>query len=220
MISRHPEPELLVEYSAGGLSTAPAISITTHLLFCEECRQLAESLEELGGELLSEADAIPVSEGLLDEVLACIDEATDEQVVTRLTKPLNAASIDGLPDYVQSLLPDDKLKWRFLSPSLRAAPISVGEDIHELALHRIKAGGKAPEHTHRGNEITVVLKGSFSDEDGVYHPGDFILREAGEVHRPCAARNDECICLSVLEAPIELTGIKRIFNPFLSFSPC
>jgi putative transcriptional regulator len=100
MISRHPEPELLVEYSAGGLSTAPAISITTHLLFCEECRQLAESLEELGGELLSEADAIPVSEGLLDEVLACIDEATDEQVVTRLTKPLNAASIDGLPEYV------------------------------------------------------------------------------------------------------------------------
>jgi putative transcriptional regulator len=65
----------------------------------------------------------------------------------------------------------------------------------------------------------VVLKVSFSDEDGVYHPGDFIVREAGEIHRPCATLNDDCICLSVLEAPIKLTGIKRIFNPFLRFSP-
>jgi len=220
MISRHPDPELLVEYTAGGLTTAPAISVTTHLQFCNECRQLAESLEEIGGELMNESEAIPVSENLLDEVLACIDEAAGKQFATLLAKPQDTEAITGIPKYIQALLPADSLKWRFLSPSLRAAAISVGEEVHELALHRIKAGGKAPEHTHRGIEITVVLKGSFSDKDGIYHPGDFILREAGEIHRPCAARNDECICLSVLEAPISLTGVKRIFNPFLSFSPC
>ena len=83
----------------------------------------------------------------------------------------------------------------------------------------IKGGGRAPEHNHRGDEITLALTGSFSDEDGIYHPGDFIVRKAGEIHRPFAAQHRECICLSVLEAPIQLTGVKRIFSPFLSFSP-
>jgi putative transcriptional regulator len=120
---------------------------------------------------------------------------------------------------VQRLLPSGKLDWRRLSPSLKVAPISVGEEQYELALHRIDAGGKAPAHDHLGKEITVVLTGSFSDEDGVYQPGDFLVREQGDTHRPFAARNQECICLSVLEAPINLTGIKRVLNPFLSFTP-
>jgi len=63
------------------------------------------------------------------------------------------------------------------------------------------------------------LTGSFSDEEGVYHPGDFLVKEPGNIHRPFAARNQECICLSVLEAPIRLTGMKRVLNPFLSFTP-
>ena len=95
----------------------------------------------------------------------------------------------------------------------------MGERRYELALHKIDAGGKVPDHDHRGQEITVVLKGSFSDEDGVYQPGDFLVREPGESHRPMAAQNDDCICLSVLEAPIKLKGLKSLLNPFLSFSP-
>ena len=219
MISKHPHPEMLVEYTSGGLSVAPAISITTHLQFCDQCQQLAASLEEIGGELLNESEGIPVSDSLLDDVLACIDNPAEEKQTSDRPMPQQVESIPGLPQYVNQLLSPGGLRWRFLSPSLKAAAISVGEEVHELALHRIKAGGKAPEHTHRGSEITVVLKGSFSDEDGVYHPGDFIVREAGEIHRPCATLNDDCICLSVLEAPIKLTGIKRIFNPFLRFSP-
>ena len=116
-------------------------------------------------------------------------------------------------------MPVGNLAWRSLSPSLKVAPIGIGEKVHELALHRIKVGGKVPEHNHKGSEITVVLKGSFSDEDGVYQEGDFIVREAGDVHQPIAAKNEECICLSVLAAPIKLTGIKRLLNPLLTFSP-
>ena len=51
------------------------------------------------------------------------------------------------------------------------------------------------------------------------NPGDFIVREPGDVHRPRATQQAECICLSVLEAPIQLTGIKKVLNPFLRFSP-
>jgi len=220
MISRHPDPELLVEYVSGGLSIAPTISITAHLQFCNECHLLSTSLGEIGGQMLEITEPTPVSEVLLENVLSRLDTMTveDDAVPARQTTHLDEVT-SSLPVFVRQFLPANGLRWRFLSPSLKTAPISVGEDVHELTLHRIKARGKAPEHNHRGQEITLVLKGSFSDEDGVYHPGDFMVREAGEIHRPFATRDGECTCLSVLEAPIELTGIKRVLSPFLSFNP-
>jgi putative transcriptional regulator len=219
MINKHPNPELLVEYTSGALSIAPAISVTTHLQFCDKCRDLTRSLTEIGGELLEDSGATPVSEDLLEKVLSCLEDPINSVKPTsgEATQEVDDV-VSFLPKFVQQFLPEGGLTWKFLSPSLKTAAISVGEEVHELALHKIKPGGKAPEHDHSGTEITVVLKGSFSDEDGVYHPGDFIVREAGEVHRPFATRNEECICLSVLAAPIKLTGVKRVLNPFLSFS--
>lgn len=233
MIRMHPSPDLLVEYASGSLSRAPCISVTTHLQYCATCCHSVESLKEIGGDMLDAGESVPVSDDLLGKILNCIESIADEDLLAEgshkdllaegsSTVPKQKVG-DGiaadLPDYVRDLLPMRELNWRKLSSSLRVAPISVGEDKYELALHRINAGGKAPSHDHNGQEITVVLKGSFSDEDGVYQPGDFIVRHPGDEHRPFAARNEECICLSVLEAPIRLTGIKRVFNPFLSFSP-
>jgi putative transcriptional regulator len=219
MINRHPESDLLVEYASGSLSVAPCISVTTHLQYCKQCSDSVESLGEIGGELLTTAEAVPVSDELFDRVIASLDSLVEEEPSDEPHRQCSDTISDELPEFVQRLLPDGDLDWRRLSPSLKVAPISVGEEEYELALHRIDAGGKAPEHDHLGKEITVVLTGSFSDEDGVYQPGDFLVREAGDTHRPFAARNQECICLSVLEAPIRLTGIKRVLNPFLSFTP-
>ncbi len=220
MVTRHPDTDLLVEYTSGSLSLAPSISVTTHLQFCENCSNAVDSLNQLGGDILEAAEAVPVCEDLFEKILLGIDEGSPESASPHGAKITAVDAIsDSLPRYVQQFLPKGKLRWRFLSPSLRLATISVGEDRHELALHRIQAGGKAPEHDHNGEEITVVLTGCFSDEDGVYQPGDFIVREPGDVHRPFAAQNKECICLSVLSAPIKLTGLKRVFNPFMGFSP-
>lgn len=217
MVKRHPEPDLLIEYAAGSLSFAPCISVTAHLQFCDSCRDAVESLQEVGGDLMASGEAMPVSDELLDRVLNCIEEDAAPETTRQRVSTDEVA--DDLPEYIQGILPAGSLQWRKLTSSLRVAPISVGEDKFELALHRIAAGGKTPQHDHKGREITVVLKGSFSDEDGIYQPGDFIVREPGDTHRPFAARNEECICLSVLEAPIKLTGIKSVLNPFLSFSP-
>lgn len=219
MINRHPESDLLVEYAAGNLPIAPCISVTTHLQYCKQCSDSVESLGEIGGELLMSAEAVPVSEDLLDKIMEDLGSLGEEKSPSSVLGHCSDAVTGELPEFVQRLLPSGKLSWRRLSPSLKAAPVSVGEEQYEVALHRIEAGGKAPEHDHLGKEITVVLTGSFSDERGVYQPGDFIVREQGDTHRPFAARNQECICLSVLEAPIKLTGIKRVLNPFLSFTP-
>lgn len=220
MLSRHPNPEILVEYTSGILSTAPSIAVTTHLQFCPSCRSAVDSLNQVAGDLLTQADATPVSDDLLQKVLEGINNISHQSKPksSSVTKRIDNVG-EALPQFVQRLLPEGDLRWNYLSPSLRVANISVGEDKYELALHRISAGGKAPKHGHKGQEITVVLTGTFSDEEGIYQPGDFVVREPGDIHRPIAAQNQECICLSVLAAPIQLTGIYQLANPFLSFTP-
>jgi putative transcriptional regulator len=100
------------------------------------------------------------------------------------------------------------------------ARLQTGQKEFEVALHRIKAGGSVAKHDHGGTEITLVLDGSFSDENGIYHEGDFLVREAGETHRPLASRDAPCICLSVVAAPVRMTGtFTRLLNPFLAFKP-
>ena len=229
MIGRHPDSALLVEYASGSLELAPSIAITTHIQFCDQCRRTVESLQAVGGEMLEEAASVPVSDNLLDNVFAHIDsDSSQEQSLSNVQHEARQVDSENevlgelastVPAYIRKFLPAEPLKWRFLSPSLKTATISVGEDVNELSFLKIKAGGKAPVHTHTGTEITVVLKGCFSDEEDLYQPGDFIVRHAGETHQPIAAQNEECICLSVLSAPIQLTGIKSMLNPFLSFAP-
>lgn len=219
MISRHPEAQVLVEYTSGTLALAPSIAVTTHLQLCGTCSGTTDVLNQLGGEILDQVEATPVSKKLLEKVLASINEEPNIDPTRKSPTGYVDNVAHALPNYVRQLLPQGNLHWQFLSPSLRVATLSVGEEENELALHRIKAGGKAPEHNHAGQEITVVLTGTFSDEDGIYQPGDFIVRQPGDVHRPMAAQNEECICLSVLAAPIKLTGINRLMNPFLRFSP-
>jgi len=68
--------------------------------------------------------------------------------------------------------------------------------------------------------VILVLHGRFSDADGVYVPGDFLVRRPGEIHRPIATEDQECLCFSVVEAPVAVTGVLGwLVNPFLSFRP-
>ncbi len=110
----------------------------------------------------------------------------------------------------------DDLKWVSLSPSIKLAVLCRDKDGSQVTLTRVKAGGKMPHHAHTGEEITVVLEGAFSDESGLYKKGDMISRNAADKHRPVVTKHAECICLSVLDSPIQFTGFfTRWLNPFV-----
>ena len=75
-----------------------------------------------------------------------------------------------------------------------------------------------PEHEHRGEEITVLLKGSFSDAEGKYVKGDFVVRHAGERHQPTATLDTDCICLVSLEQPVKPSSFwYRLLEPFVNY---
>jgi putative transcriptional regulator len=223
MIKHHPSTALLTDYTVGSLSVAPAVSVTTHLKYCQQCRDSVGSLKQLGGALLCEAEPAQISNDLLSQTLDRLDADESEMALAEGASEVHefelSDELKGIPEYLNQFLPRNGLNWRKLSSSVTVAPISVGETRYELALHKICAGGQTPVHDHNGVEYTVVLKGSFSDEDGMYNEGDFLTREPGDIHRPFATQHEDCICLSVLEAPIRLKGLGRVLNPFMRFQP-
>lgn len=228
MIKHHPDDNLLTEYASGGIATAVGMIICAHLQACPHCRQRVEQLNKLGAAILKQSVAEPVHAQSFEQLMARIRNQASPVDVNQAPKTSDTPSsylhdpmMTRLPKVVAKLLPrDGKLKWQRASGSLKTARLKTGQQDYEVSFQKISSGGKVVEHDHRGLEVTLVLHGSFSDEDGIYNEGDFLVRTPGEVHRPTATLNQDCLCISVVEAPVKITGfVGKLINPFLSFKP-
>jgi len=212
MARLHPELDLITEYVAGTLPLAQTACVFAHLEYCDRCRRLAAELNGVGAALFETLDPVPVGDAQLNAVLARLDEEPPLRYASPARNP------DSFPAVLERLMRGDfsDLTWNAIGKSLRISYLKTGDPNHELALYHIKAGGRVPEHGHRGNEMTLILEGGYSDADGSYHQGDFIFRKPGDVHAPTALQSEDCICVAVLDAPLKFTGWKfRWMNPFL-----
>ena len=215
-LKHHPDTATLVEFSAGTLEPALAMCVSAHLHFCDRCKNELMRLDQVGSQIMGEADPAEVDEQLFDKVMAKIDDLPEQE---KISLP---ASENNYPPLVEKLVENtgEDLIWRKMSASVDIARLKTGQNDYEVALHKICAGGKTPKHGHSGREFTVVLKGSFSDENSVYTEGDFIMKAAGDEHQPMGAQNGECICLSALEAPIKLSSkFGFLMKPWLRINP-
>lgn len=241
MLNKHPTPEMLADYVAGSLRLSHALCVATHLELCESCRQNVERLESLGGHLLeqpaepkSDQDLAIHNEALgsmkdsIMSILGCEDDVSTESGVKQpVSASQGAAQVStsvspykvpkSLGQFIQESY--EQLQWSAISPSIKIAVLCKDKDGSQVALTRVKPGGKMPHHAHTGDEVTVVLEGSFSDEDGLYKKGDIICRDAKDKHTPIVTKDGECICLAVLDGPIQFTGFfARLLNPFVRWS--
>jgi len=222
MINYHPSIEILTDYAAGSLPLVHSLCVSTHLEHCQECQQQIRKLEMLGSHLFDQAktESRQLS-NLKDSFFKNLGEQPVEKSVD--DQPAQETSRSQWDDYnIPSSLRQfitksyDDLTWLRLSPSFKIATLYNEEGGAQIALTRVKAGAHMPTHTHTGDEITLVLEGAFSDESGVYRQGDFIHRDASHKHKPIVTKDAECICLTVLDAPIEFTGwFTRFLNPII-----
>ena len=85
-----------------------------------------------------------------------------------------------------------------------------------VRLLSIPAGAAMPDHGHRGTELTLVLKGAFTDEDGRFGRGDIEIANEDLHHTPIADDGADCICLAATDAPLRCRKlIPRIAQPFI-----
>lgn len=211
MTRHHPDSLSLMEYSAGNLTEPHALCIRLHLEQCPHCRSRVDTLNSLGAVMMEQQPKVTVSDSSFEQLMARIDSAPQD------TSPVvQAPQLSPL----QKLLGQDinELPWKRQLGDVSVLDISEkfpgqGE---RVVLQKLVAGGKAPAHTHRGDETTIVLQGAFADQKGVFNQWDFVVLNEQDEHRPVAVGCEDCITLSVLSAPVKLTGtFTRMLNPFI-----
>lgn len=223
MSAWHPDDMTLMNYAAGSVSIPEALAVAMHLCFCHECRTHVKNLNHLGGALLENIKPASTDDGAFDALMATLPPH-DHTGVRTDKLPVNAQEkiIQQFDNPLQRYLPAaiENLPWRRQTGEVSKFDLThlVGVKGFQVALQKIKAGARIPNHTHRGSEFTVILSGGFSDELGVYHAGDFVARDASHHHSPTALQNEDCICLTVLNAPLKFTGWYRVLNPFMRWS--
>jgi putative transcriptional regulator len=242
MILYHPDSRFLTDFASANLPLSEAVCVSAHLEFCGKCRSHVQQLSEIGGHLLAQLQAVELEPDSFERLMARMaDEAlqlkpaaftgatalpqpvlqksdeTESVSRPRTTRPISSIF---LPRALRRLACGglQNLSWVQLGKALRVAPLHIDGDKRETAIYDIKAGGRMPEHEHRGEEITVLLKGSFSDADGSYSQGDFVVRNAGEPHQPTATQDMDCICLVSLERPVKPRAfLYRLFEPLVQY---
>lgn len=217
-VHHHPSDELLLDYASGALGEAWSLAVATHLALCPDCRRTVEKLEAVGGEILDEVAPEPVAENSFEAVMARLQD-----IPTAAAEGASPArGQDGpfvlpqpLRDYVGGDV--DDLHWQRLGLGAYQRLIATGGNGATARLLRIPAGKPVPTHGHRGMELTLVLRGAFTDTTGTYGPGDLQEADSELEHQPFAAPEEDCICLAVTDAPLRFRSLAaRLVQPLLN----
>lgn len=207
-IHHHPNDATLMAYVAGSLPENQNFVVATHLSLCARCREQVREMEQIGAQ---ELDSLPGCE-MADDAFAQVMAQLDGAVMDDKPAPANdfnaAKSVLPAPlrDYLPSNLED--LNWKSMAPGIKSftlAQINAGNG--SLRLLKIAPGITIPEHTHTGNELTLVLKGSFSDEIGRFKAGDMADLDEDNQHQPIADTDEPCICLIATEGPLRFKSV-------------
>ena len=77
----------------------------------------------------------------------------------------------------------DELDWEPMCDGIDMKVLVRDEETGLFTgLFRIAPGAVVPDHVHNELEQTWVVEGTFSDQDGDAHAGEFIWRPAGNRH--------------------------------------
>ena len=208
----HPSPELLIRYAAGSLTPAMSFVIATHIKHCDTCQAQQNSLEAFGGVSIESCPDSEMTDRAFEALMGIID---DDDVIPAPSVEEYALASDYQPLLERLVNKDyDNVEWQHVAKKISHAELEIDDNNNKIELLKFGAGAKIPSHTHKGNEFTVILEGSYTYEIGEFVAGDFIHLSDNHHHRPVAGK-EGCVCIAVTDAPMHFTGpIGPILNYF------
>ncbi len=188
---------LVMDAAAGAASSGERLLLEARLAMRPQERLLADLADDLGAALL--------------------ERMTPESAPPELAPPRSPAP-EALGDFRRAraavelaLLDPDAVRWRRPLPGVLTLKLPTPG----ARLIRLAGGSVLPEHGHTGEERTLVLRGAFEDETGLYEPGDVCFADSGDEHAPVAMRGDDCVCLIVSSGRMRFHGIAERAASFL-----
>lgn len=211
MPAHHPDEALLLDYATGALAEAFAVIVASHLTLCPACRHTVAAMEAVGGALIEQQEETGPPDHSFEALLDRLSEPAPQEP--------SAPAWDNtgrIPRPLLSRLPrNDRWRWlRLVGVDMMRLPCS--EPGHRLRLLRIRPGFGVPHHSHEGQELALVLQGSFTDEAGCYRRGDIAAADGSVTHRQVADAGEICLCLVATSGRLRLTGpLSRLLDPFV-----
>jgi putative transcriptional regulator len=223
-IEHHPNQETLLSYAAGALPAGLALVVGCHLQYCPECRVSVNAGEVLGAGLMVALTPKALSARARTNILEQLDtNLSESKRAEKLCEPedkanSNASAPETIPRLLHRFLQEDSfdaLPWkRTIAPGLKQIILSCDEG--DVRLLRIAAGKRMPVHSHRGSELTMILRGGYSDSVGKFNAGDVADLDASVEHQPVADSDEDCICLAGMDAPLAFRGwLARLIQPIV-----
>ena len=211
MIKHHLTDKILMAYSAGQLSEAFNLVVATHISLCDECRVTMSSFEALGGVLLESETVEDITAPDLQATMTLIEATVP---TARFTAPRQSTETPfPLSAYIGDSL--DAIKWKPVGMGVKQAILKTSAAATARLLY-IPAGMAVPDHGHGGTELTLVLRGAYSDETAHFKRGDVEIADEDMHHTPVADTHSDCICLAVTDAPLKFSGVlPRLLQPLL-----
>lgn len=208
---------LLLSYASGTLDEAQSLAVATHLTFSQTASNFVQNCEAIGGALIeSEYCGASMNKDSLDNVLDRLEDRISAPSPQKCTNKSHNDIGCTVPTPLKAPLnQQDTLSWKTVLKGFHSCDIDLNCKQSKARLIKLDPAIKSPHHSHSGTEITLVLDGAFSDETGSYEIGDLIVTDESFSHAPVACKFHGCTCLVVSTAPIKLTGVAGLLNPFL-----
>lgn len=218
-VKYHPGMMLMEQYVEGTLAPDVALAVATHIDLCPHCQRLCQDIHNDQASSLA-ADDAPV---MADDFAALFAAITAEP---QLEKPRKVQQRDAATVNINgrefrvpralSRLANQHGKWLQLG-GVATAKLPAGDKMHVSLLY-IDKGTEIPNHSHLGLEMTLVLSGTICDENGEYGAGDLLINTPVDTYTPHTRADEDCLCLSVLSAPLKFNkGLTRLLNPLQQF---
>ncbi|GGW62267.1 ChrR family anti-sigma-E factor [Alishewanella tabrizica] len=217
----HPGMMLMEQYVEGTLAADVAIAVATHIDLCPHCQQLCQDLHnDKGAQLAELTPAVSNNAAEFADMLSFITSQAPELKAARKTDAESVTVTFNNREFkiprALSRMAEQHGKWLQLG-GIATAKLPAGEKLHVSLLY-IDKGTEIPNHTHLGMELTLVLSGRICDENGEYGAGDLLINSPDDTHTPHTRVDEDCLCLSVLSAPLKFNkGLVRLLNPLQQF---
>jgi len=209
-IQHHPDDATLMSYAAGSLPEALAAVVSAHVATCRHCQRELKLMERIGFACVRTlpdedlARAMPAA-ARLGALEAEVDPATRLDRVADVPVPLRrliGGQLDGI-------------RWKVLGPGVWHHPLQLSPNSRgDLRLLKVAAGRAMPEHGHGGAELTLILKGAYTDRFGRFAAGDIADLDEDVEHQPIVEAGEDCICLVGSERKARFKGVMaRLVQP-------
>jgi putative transcriptional regulator len=212
-ITHHLDDATLLAFAAGTVGEAHGILVASHLAMCSECRVALRAAEGVGGGILESQAEQAVSDVCRAATLASLDAVIAPKASY---KPKKSDLPLALARAVGDISMAD-IQWHKKAPGVSVfdVPLSKGSKT-KLKMVKLGRGRTMPEHGHGGEELTLILKGSYHDKMGRFSPGDVADLDAEIEHQPIVDSEEDCICVIAFETRAKYkTILARLVQPFV-----